>query len=108
MLNTLISTSIGEEGLDIGEVDAIFCYEGGMSTIRMIQRMGRTGRKRDGTVFVLLMQGKQEEEYHKALKKNEKMKKVNPTKYNYYSYNPTLFDSVEEIPILLFKKPEIT
>jgi len=55
MLNTLISTSIGEEGLDIGEVDAIFCYEGGMSTIRMIQRMGRTGRKRDGTVFVLLM-----------------------------------------------------
>lgn len=62
-INTLISTSIGEEGLDIGEVDAIYCYEGGFSFIRMIQRIGRTGRKRDGSVFILLMEGKEQEEY---------------------------------------------
>jgi ERCC4-related helicase len=34
-----------------------------MSTIRMIQRMGRTGRKRDGIVYMLLMQGKETEDY---------------------------------------------
>jgi len=68
-INTLISTSSGEEGLDIGEVDAIFCYEGGTSTIRMVQRMGRTGRKRDGVVYVLLMQGKESEDFEKANKK---------------------------------------
>ena len=54
-LNTLISTSIGEEGLDIGEVDLIICYDSGMSPIRMVQRMGRTGRKRNGKVILLLM-----------------------------------------------------
>ena len=57
--NTLIATCIGEEGLDIGEVDLIICYDSGFSPIRMIQRMGRTGRKRDGKVYVLLMEGKE-------------------------------------------------
>jgi ERCC4-related helicase len=49
--NLLISTCIGEEGLDIGEVDLIINYDSGFSPIRMIQRMGRTGRKRDGLVI---------------------------------------------------------
>jgi ERCC4-related helicase len=57
-INTLISTSIGEEGLDIGEVDCIICYDGGYSPIRGIQRRGRTGRKRTGEVYILLMEGK--------------------------------------------------
>lgn len=34
------------------------------------------------------------------------MKKMNPQKYNYYSYNPTLFDSLHQIPIQMFNKPE--
>lgn len=46
--NTLVSTCIGEEGLDIGEVDLIICFDAQSSPTRMIQRMGRTGRKRDG------------------------------------------------------------
>ena len=46
--NTLVATSIGEEGLDIGEVDLIICYDASASPIRMLQRMGRTGRKRTG------------------------------------------------------------
>jgi len=46
--NTLVATSIAEEGLDIGEVDLIVCYDVPRSTLRMIQRMGRTGRKRTG------------------------------------------------------------
>ena len=41
--NILIATCIGEEELDIGEVDLIICYDSGFSPIWMIQRMGRTG-----------------------------------------------------------------
>ena len=50
----LVSTSIGEEGLDIGEIDLAICYDTASSPVRMIQRMGRTGRKRDGRVVMLL------------------------------------------------------
>jgi len=32
----LIATCIAEEGLDIGEVDLIVCYDGGFSPIRSI------------------------------------------------------------------------
>jgi ATP-dependent DNA helicase MPH1 len=65
----LISTCIGEEGLDIGEVDCIVCYDGGHSPIRSIQRRGRTGRKRAGSVFFLLMEGKEWEDYKNGMKK---------------------------------------
>lgn len=53
-LNTLVATSIGEEGLDIGEVDLIVCYDASSSPIRMLQRIGRTGRKRAGQIYMLL------------------------------------------------------
>lgn len=64
--NTLIATSIGEEGLDIGTVDLIVCYDASASPIRMLQRIGRTGRKRIGRVVLLLMKGKEENDYAKA------------------------------------------
>jgi len=64
--NTLIATSIGEEGLDIGTVDLIVCYDASASPIRMLQRMGRTGRKRLGKVVSLLMKGKEESDWQKA------------------------------------------
>ncbi|SMN17721.1 similar to Saccharomyces cerevisiae YIR002C MPH1 Member of the DEAH family of helicases [Maudiozyma saulgeensis] len=51
--NVLVCTSIGEEGLDIGEVDCIICYDTTSSPIKNIQRMGRTGRKRDGRIVLL-------------------------------------------------------
>ncbi|KRT84381.1 helicase, partial [Oryctes borbonicus] len=60
--NTLVSTCIGEEGLDIGEVDLIICFDiSNKSPIRMVQRMGRTGRKKEGKIIVLVTQGKEEE-----------------------------------------------
>lgn len=71
--NTLVSTSIGEEGLDIGEVDLIICYDSGMSPIRMVQRMGRTGRKRAGKVYLLLMEGKEVDKYAKASKESKSL-----------------------------------
>ncbi len=52
--NTIVATCVGEEGLDIGEVDLIICYDAPKSPVRMVQRMGRTGRKRDGRIVVLL------------------------------------------------------
>ncbi len=42
-INTLVSTSIGEEGLDIGEVDLIINFDSESSPTRLVQRMGRTG-----------------------------------------------------------------
>lgn len=33
----LVATSIGEEGLDIGEIDLIICYEANKSPIRMVR-----------------------------------------------------------------------
>lgn len=71
--NTMVATSIGEEGLDIGEVDLIACYDSSASPIRMLQRMGRTGRKRSGNIVLLLMQGKEEESYIRAKDNYEKM-----------------------------------
>lgn len=64
--NVLIATSIGEEGLDIGEVDLIICYDHTALPIKNIQRMGRTGRKREGKV-VLLFSGNEEKKFDQAL-----------------------------------------
>nr|GAT47897.1 predicted protein [Mycena chlorophos] len=65
-LNVLVSTSIGEEGLDIGEVDLIVCYDMHSTPIRMLQRFGRTGRKRNGAIHVLLSEGREEVTIDKA------------------------------------------
>ncbi|KAI0824139.1 hypothetical protein BC628DRAFT_444999 [Trametes gibbosa] len=64
--NVLVSTSIGEEGLDIGEVDVIVCYDAQKTPIRMLQRIGRTGRKQSGSVHILLAQGREEHNWQKA------------------------------------------
>ncbi len=71
--NVLVATCVGEEGLDIGEVDLIVCYDASASPIRMLQRMGRTGRKRAGNIVVTLMRGKEENNFVKAKDSYEKM-----------------------------------
>ncbi|KAI9792527.1 MAG: 3'-5' DNA helicase [Peltula sp. TS41687] len=74
--NTLVATCVGEEGLDIGEVDLIICCDSSSSPIRMLQRMGRTGRKRAGNIVLLLMRGKEEESYTKAKDAYQKMQQL--------------------------------
>ncbi|ODH53639.1 hypothetical protein GX48_00057 [Paracoccidioides brasiliensis] len=74
--NTIVATSIGEEGLDIGEIDLIVCYDSSASPIRMLQRMGRTGRKRRGNIVLLLMKGKEEDSYIKAKDNYQKMQQM--------------------------------
>uniref|UniRef100_A0A915JRB4 Helicase C-terminal domain-containing protein n=1 Tax=Romanomermis culicivorax TaxID=13658 RepID=A0A915JRB4_ROMCU len=58
--NTIVATCVAEEGLDIAEVDLIICYDAPKSPIRLVQRMGRTGRKRLGKIVVLLTKGREE------------------------------------------------
>lgn len=83
--NVLVATSIGEEGLDIGQVDLIVCYDASASPIRMLQRMGRTGRKRAGNITLLLMKGREEEQYRKAKDNYEKMQRFicEGTRFNF-------------------------
>jgi len=61
--NVLVSTSIGEEGLDIPSVDYVIFYEPIPSEIRNIQRKGRTGRFRFGNVIILVAIGTRDEAY---------------------------------------------
>ncbi|XP_017680923.1 PREDICTED: Fanconi anemia group M protein [Lepidothrix coronata] len=64
--NTLVSTCVGEEGLDIGEVDLIVCFDAQRSPVRLVQRMGRTGRRRHGRIVVILAQGREERTYNQS------------------------------------------
>lgn len=50
----LISTQIGEEGLDISEVDLVVFYEPATKGIEQVQRQGRTGRTQEGRVIMLI------------------------------------------------------
>jgi Fanconi anemia group M protein len=45
---------VGEEGLDIGDVDLIISYDCLASPVRMVQRLGRTGRAGKGRVIILI------------------------------------------------------
>jgi len=73
--SVLVSTSVGEEGIDIPSVDLIIFYEPVPSAIRHIQRRGRTGRKGDGNVIVLFAKGTRDEAYRWISHRNEKAMK---------------------------------
>ncbi|XP_036007077.1 Fanconi anemia group M protein isoform X2 [Fundulus heteroclitus] len=64
--NTLVSTCVGEEGLDIGEVDLIVCFDAQKNPTRLVQRMGRTGRKRQGRIVIILAEGREERTYNQS------------------------------------------
>lgn len=64
--NVIVATCVAEEGLDIGHVDLIVSFDVVGSPLRIVQRFGRTGRKRRGRCVTLVGQGKEEETYHRA------------------------------------------
>ena len=73
--DVLLSTSVAEEGIDIPAVDLVILYEPVPSEVRMIQRRGRTGRKRTGRVKVLITNGTRDEAYYwSSVRKEEHMK----------------------------------
>ncbi len=71
-INALIATSIGEEGLDIPEVNLVIFYEPIPSAIRKIQRAGRTARLKPGKLVILMTQGTRDESHHWAAHHKEK------------------------------------
>ncbi|MFH1248877.1 MAG: DEAD/DEAH box helicase [archaeon] len=73
-VNMLVATSIGEEGLDIPEVNLVIFYEPIPSAIRRIQRIGRTARLMPGKVVILVTRKTRDEAYHYAsIAKEKKM-----------------------------------
>jgi ERCC4-related helicase len=71
-INILCSTSIGEEGLDIPEVDSVIFYEPVPSAIRTIQRAGRTARKIKGKLIILITKKTRDESYFYVSRAREK------------------------------------
>jgi Fanconi anemia group M protein len=75
-INMIVATSIGEEGLDIPEVNAVIFYEPVPSAIRKIQRAGRTARLMPGKLIILMVKDTRDEAYHwSAFHKEKKMYK---------------------------------
>lgn len=108
--NVLVSTSIGEEGLDIGEVDFVVIYDMPKTSIKLVgctlciagvsvsanvlqlQRIGRTGRKRDGHVHVLMSEGREDLNWETALRAHRDIQEE-----ILHSRNLELFEDVERL-----------
>ena len=74
--NVICATSIGEEGLDIPEVDSVIFYEPVSSAIRSIQRRGRTARLSKGKLIILITKNTKDEfAYYASLSREKKMQK---------------------------------
>jgi len=71
-INCLVSTSIGEEGLDIPEVNTVIFYEPIPSAIRSIQRTGRTARLMEGKLIILITKGTRDETSYYVSRSREK------------------------------------
>lgn len=64
IFQVLIATRVGEEGLDISEVNQVIFYDNVPSSIRYVQRRGRTGRKDTGKLVVLIAKDTIDETYY--------------------------------------------
>jgi Fanconi anemia group M protein len=70
-INTLVATSVGEEGLDVPSADLVVLYEPVPSAVRAIQRRGRTARQRAGSVHVLIANDTRDAYVHRASERQE-------------------------------------
>lgn len=71
-IDVLCATCIGEEGLDIPEVNIVIFYEPVPSAIRAIQRAGRTARLMKGKLIILITKNTRDEFYYYASRKRER------------------------------------
>ncbi len=89
--NTLVSTSISEEGLDIPSIDNAIFFEPVPSALRTVQRRGRVGRAKAGKVFVLITKGTVDEKYkwvsyYKEKRMKQAIKSLNLSQSNLNSF----------------------
>jgi len=106
--NVLVSTNVGEEGLDITECDLVIFYDVVTSEIRYIQRKGRTGRHREGRVVILYSKGTRDEIYlrialNKLNRMNVNLKNPRQLKQSYVNQSKVF----EEDPLKPQTKKEI-
>jgi Fanconi anemia group M protein len=64
LFRVLVATRVGEEGMDISEVNQVIFYDNVPSSIRYVQRRGRTGRKDTGKLVVLIAKDTIDETYY--------------------------------------------
>ncbi|EDX12077.1 Fanconi anemia group M protein homolog [Drosophila simulans] len=96
--NVLVATSIGEEGLDVGEVEMIVCFDiCSTNPTRFIQRIGRTGRKKNGEVVMLVTEGREQQVLKDVLANkdqiNKKLLNSSVVKFSLYEQNPRMVPS---------------
>lgn len=72
LYRVLVATRVGEEGLDIAEVNHVIFYDNVPSSIRFVQRKGRTGRKDTGKIIVLIAKNTVDETYYWISKRKVK------------------------------------
>ncbi|MFX1498420.1 MAG: DEAD/DEAH box helicase [Promethearchaeota archaeon] len=101
VFNTLVGTSVAEEGLDIAECDLVIFYDVVPSAIRSIQRRGRTGRRKEGKVYVLMAENTRDEGYYWAEKSKEKnmrqsLKKMKESESSLKNDQPNLLNFIEK------------
>ncbi|XP_073845321.1 FA complementation group M isoform X2 [Musca autumnalis] len=94
-INILIATSIGEEGIDVGEVDLIVCFDISTSNpTRFVQRIGRTGRKKNGNVVMLVTEGREQQILKEVLNNkdqtNKKILRSSAVQHALYKQAPRL------------------
>jgi len=103
--NCLISTSIGEEGLDLPKVDLVIFYEPVPSAIRSIQRRGRTARHDKGKIILLITKNTRDEinfwvSHHKEKRMYSALQEIN--KKLTLEKQPTLKTFIEETGSIVY------
>eukprot|EP00730_Choanoeca_flexa_P001415 TRINITY_DN10626_c0_g1_i1.p1 TRINITY_DN10626_c0_g1~~TRINITY_DN10626_c0_g1_i1.p1 ORF type:complete len:1189 (+),score=330.64 TRINITY_DN10626_c0_g1_i1:286-3567(+) len=91
--NVLVATCVAEEGLDIGDVDLIVCFDQQGSQTRLVQRSGRTGRKRDGKIVYLVTEGAEEQSFRRSTESRKTIYKAirnAQSTFEFYKDNPQM------------------
>ncbi|KAJ8727426.1 hypothetical protein PYW07_001545 [Mythimna separata] len=95
LCNVLVATCVAEEGLDVGSVDLIICFDiSTKSPVRLVQRCGRTGRERGGQVFILVTEGREHQTLVECMRQrdglNRKVLQSQEVENNLYKLNPRM------------------
>jgi superfamily II DNA/RNA helicase len=98
-VNTLITTCVGEEGLDIKNVDLIICFDSSIPITRIIQRMGRTGRNNQGNcIFLATRQSNEESKIiHNLERKDDMFENLKNFHFKYSSSNRLIPRDVQQV-----------